>query len=93
MKIVGMTDGQRRVLLLFTEKISPAWQQRALLLGRSVTILGELYLIDGQPVDAAGNRIPWAPAHREALAAWQGAKPTPWREFPLPNITELLSLR
>lgn len=85
MKIVGMTDGTNRLLVLTAN--SP--RQRALLLCRSITMLGEYYLLNGIPVDEIGNEIPADTVHRAVLTS---DSDSPWREFPVPPPGELLSL-
>lgn len=91
MKIVGLTDGRRRVLLLDTGKKAPS-RERALLLSRSITMLGEYYLLDGQPVDADGLEIPAEEAHEQVLRAIRTGDDSVWRQFALPDVNTLLSL-
>lgn len=66
--------------------------QRALFLCRSITILGEYYLVGSDPVDEEGKKIPAGEVHREALGAYLSGDESHWRRFTVPDIHTLLSL-
>ena len=97
MKIVGMTDGSRRVLILDTGGSVPAPKEQALFLSRSITMLGEYYLMGpiGKngflAVDAEGRDVAPEEAHRGAFRAFLQGQSSAWKQFPLPEQGELLA--
>ena len=92
MKIVGMTDGIHQVLILVPENHSLHPKDRALFFSRSVTILGEFFVVGSEAVDAEGHRIPAQPVHLAALNAFFAGTDTLWCSFPIPPLARLLSL-
>lgn len=92
MKLMERMAGGHRLLLLELSQ-DPGLQELGLFLTRSITILGEYYLVRNsttgavQAVDALGNPIPLGELHRDFLS-----KPQNWREIPMPDIRVLLAL-
>ena len=98
MRIVGITDGHRRVLILDTGGNAPGPREKALFLCRSVTVLGEFYLMGpiGKTgfltVDAEGREVPAEEIHFDAFRAFLQGGNEIWKQFPLPEQRELLSM-
>lgn len=92
MKLMERMAGGQRLLLMEVSQ-DPGVQEMGLFLTRSITILGEYYLVRNkktgtvQAVDAQGQTIPLGEMHRDFLRNPQG-----WREIPMPDIQELLAL-
>lgn len=94
MKITGMTEGTHRILILHTDGRAPTQKELALFFTRSITILGEYYLVGPTDTgahlafDADGQPVPLSPIHRDFLA-------NGWRYHPmvLSPLEELLALK
>ena len=92
MKIVGMTDGVHRVMILIPEGGIRSPREIALFFSRSITILGEFFMVGAQAADQEGNEIPNQLVHNDAYAAFLSGNSPRWRTFPVPTVQQLLAL-
>lgn len=93
MKIIGMTNGKSRLILLDTGGLAPQPLELALFLCRSITMLGEYYLAgptatgEYLALNSEGVQVPRGPGHLDFLQ-----HPEDYRPMDLPPLRELLAL-
>lgn len=93
MKISAMTDGFHRILILNTGGQIPDRRELALFFTRSITILGNVFLVGPTPTgeylafDEEGRGVPLGAVHRDVLKHKKNYRP-----MELPSLNELLAL-